>query len=279
MPDSREDGARPVRQLSQKPLTKQTLADKVAARIEESILSGALSAGEALPPEPEIARQFEVSRAVVRDATRMLAARGLVVAQHGRGVFVTYSPVEAFGDALLLALRRMDASNWDVAQFEQLLYPEVVALAAEHATEADIARIRAAAAGYLEEHGRIADDESFEGEWNRYEAFRRSWGDFLQTVFDATHNQLLSLLARPLVRLRTVRSYRNLPDTHAVLEGRLLASIVDLIAAGDPERARRESRAQIALPPEAIAALRDTPVGEVTHITLSSGSDPSEESS
>ena len=109
---------------------KQTLAEQVAAQIKDAILEGTWGPGEALPTEPQLAEAYDVSRAVVRDATRMLAARGLVEAQHGRGVFVTESQAAAFGDALLLALRRDGATVWDVEQFEQMILPEVCALAA-----------------------------------------------------------------------------------------------------------------------------------------------------
>jgi len=101
-----------------------------------------------LPTEPELAAQFGVSRAVVRDGTRMLAAQGLVEAQHGRGVFVTASPVAAFGDALLLALRREGASAWDVERFEQMVMPEVQAEAARQATVEDVAEIQRLAEAY-----------------------------------------------------------------------------------------------------------------------------------
>lgn len=45
---------------------------------------------------------------MVRDATRILMAQGLVEVKHGLGVFVTPPQNEAFGEALLLALRRAD---------------------------------------------------------------------------------------------------------------------------------------------------------------------------
>jgi len=76
----------------------------------------------------ELAEQFGVSRAVMRDATRILMAQGLVEVKHGLGVFVTPSQNEAFGEALLLALRRAGATVWDVEQFEQVILPEVVLL-------------------------------------------------------------------------------------------------------------------------------------------------------
>ena len=120
------------------PLPRRTLAEQMADGLTEAILAGQWAAGAALPTEPELAAQFGVSRAVVRDATRMLVARGLVDARHGRGVFVTASGAAPFGDALLLALRRAGATVWDVERFEQMVLPVVAAEAARHASRAGV---------------------------------------------------------------------------------------------------------------------------------------------
>ena len=77
----------------------------MAQSLQDDILQGIYKAKEALPTEPQLAEQFGVSRAVVRDAARLLMARGLVKVQHGRGMFVTQPKNNAFGDALLLALQ------------------------------------------------------------------------------------------------------------------------------------------------------------------------------
>ena len=100
--------------LFSKPVKKQTLPEQMVETIKELILSGELEAGDTLPTEPELCEQFGVSRAVVRDATRILMALGLVEVKHGSGVYVTESQSAAFGEALLIALRRSGASAWDV---------------------------------------------------------------------------------------------------------------------------------------------------------------------
>jgi len=131
-------------------LKKQTLAEQMAEEIQEQILAGGLESGVALPTEPDLAEQFGVSRAVVRDATRILMARGLVEVQHGRGVFVTQPDNESFGGALLLALRRVGASAWDVEQFEGILFPEIIALAAANVTTEDIDYLNQSAKNYID---------------------------------------------------------------------------------------------------------------------------------
>ncbi|MBN1890390.1 MAG: FadR family transcriptional regulator [Thermoflexales bacterium] len=253
---------------------KQTLAEQMAEAIQESILSGQMEPGAALPTEPELAGQFGVSRAVVRDATRILMAQGLVEVQHGRGVFVTRSQNEAFGEALLLALRRVGATAWDVEQFEQMLYPQVAALAAANAADQEIDHLQRLAHDY-----QVAFAE-YQARWWQKEAppsererLRAAYHVVIQAVFDATHNQLLRQLAMPLLKLRNVRSW--LEDEgltlQAFVEGEkdYLDTIVDAIAARDPDQARASVASLMRLPPEAIQAMKETPIGEVPAIPLS----------
>lgn len=251
-----------------KPVEKQTLAEQAAAHIEASIVSGTFQGGDALPTEPELARQFGVSRAVVRDATRMLAARGLVEVRHGKGVFVTHTQTTAFGEALLLALRRMDASNWDVAHFEQLLYPEIAALAAASATEEDLAAMQSAADSYLALHARSADSGLPAIESAAFRALRQSWSDFVQAMFDATHNRVISLLAQPLIGLHGPRDWQGLPGSITEEETAVVATIIEAVRSRDPDHAREEMRSLLTLPAEAVAALKGTAVGETTTIVV-----------
>ena len=63
-------------------------ADEVVEQIEVLILEGILRVGDKLPGERELARQFEVSRPILRDALKTLEGRGLLVTRHGGGTYV-----------------------------------------------------------------------------------------------------------------------------------------------------------------------------------------------
>jgi len=254
---------------------KQTLAEQVATAISEAILAGEWQAGDSLPTEPELSADFGVSRAVIRDATRMLAARGLVEAQHGRGVFVTESQAAAFGDALLLALRRSGATVWDVEHFEQMVFPEVCALAAAEASETELAQIKDLTAQYIELFTRTT--ESY---WrnNRsalpleVDANRAAFVAIIQAIFDATHNAVWKLLARPVLQLRSTRDWETENITSEELiasETRFLETLIAAISSGDPKLARKTTAELMQLPTEAIVAMRETPVGEIPHIRVS----------
>jgi len=248
-------------------IKKQTLAEQVAEAIKEAILAGEWEPGAALPTEPELAEAFGVSRAVVRDATRMLAARGLVEAQHGRGVFVTESQVEAFGEALLLALRRAGATAWDVEQFEQIVYPELFALAAAEITDEELVHVEALKRSYLADRERLVT-----AHWGQSRlppeanaVLMADYRAFVEAIFAATHNKLLQLLARPLVSLRSSRYWEQPEQTLAealAQEAAYLDLMLAALVGRDPEAARAQLRDLLALPPEAITAMRQTPIGE-----------------
>jgi GntR family transcriptional repressor for pyruvate dehydrogenase complex len=249
-----------------RPVRKQTLAEQMAETIREAILSGELAAGADLPTEPQLCEQFGVSRAVVRDATRILMAQGLVTVAQGRGMAVTQSQTEAFGDALLMALRRAEATVWDVEQFEQLLFPEVVALAATSATDAEITEVRALAEDYL------ALFSAFQVRWSdqtppatAQEELRRAFQRAIRAIFDATHNRLLQQLAPPLLHLHSLRYWEDTAHTSDIvaLESAYLHTLVDVLAGRDADAARRTVRGLMQLPEYAAAAMRTTPIGEI----------------
>ncbi len=259
----------PHKPLSSKPIKKQTLAGRMAETIQQAILSGELESGAALPTEPELAEQFGVSRAVVRDATRILMAQGLVEVKHGRGVFVTPPQNEAFGEALLLALRRAGASVWDVEQFEQIVFPEVVALAAATAGDEEIGELRCLTAACLEVFARLTlkwGNETAVPE-AELEPLRAAYRSLIQAIFAATHNHVFQQLAEPLARLRNLRSWRGdgdfAPEAAIKTETEFLNQFVEVIAARDPARARATVARLMRLPEGAVEVMRRTPVGAI----------------
>jgi GntR family transcriptional regulator len=65
---------------------------QIAGMLREAIESNRLASGERLPSEAELIEHFGVARMTVRQAVQELRGEGLVVSEHGRGVFVRPSP-------------------------------------------------------------------------------------------------------------------------------------------------------------------------------------------
>jgi GntR family transcriptional regulator, transcriptional repressor for pyruvate dehydrogenase complex len=148
-----------------------TLSDKVAASITEAIVSGHLKPHERLQSERELGERFGVSRTVIREAIRSLAAHGLVESVSGRGVSVAQVGPETVSRSMTLFLRGNSSIDYaKVHEVRMALEVEMSGTAAERAGDEDIARLHdllqqmreagsdpgRAAALDLEFHGAIA---------------------------------------------------------------------------------------------------------------------------
>lgn len=134
-----------VRVIGQKVMRPR---EQVEERIRLTILSGELKGGELLPPEAELARQFNVSRTTVREALRSLTTQGLIYKVPGArgGNFVQAVDHHSLGSVVidsvhtLLTLGSIEFT--EVAEVRQYLEVPAVRLAAEHRSEEDLARLR-----------------------------------------------------------------------------------------------------------------------------------------
>lgn len=260
-------------------LQKRTLAQQVADSIKGSVLTGELNAGEALPTEPELAEQFGVSRAVIRDAVRLLSALGLVDVRHGRGMYITEPGTDALAEALFIALRRRGASVWDVEELQQQLVPSVVAFAAERATDEEIEELAAAAEDCLAVFGRALEEAQQAGREPgdaEMAQIAEAYGRFFELLYAASHNRVLALLARPLHRLQSLKSWESGEEneestSESVARERAVFDIIlDALRTRDAEKASAAARRSIDIYPEgAREAMQRTPIGD--HATLPEG--------
>src|SRR5574337_1667664 len=76
---------------------------QVEETIKAAILSGELESGEMLPPEAELARQFNVSRTTLREALRVLTSQHLITKIPGArgGNFVRSVDYHALGTVMI----------------------------------------------------------------------------------------------------------------------------------------------------------------------------------
>ena len=72
----------------EKELKVKRVYENIAEEIRRWILDGKLKAGDRLPSEEELIRQFGISRASLREAFRLLESMGLVKTILGKGRFV-----------------------------------------------------------------------------------------------------------------------------------------------------------------------------------------------
>jgi len=127
----------------------------VLEELKHRIRRGEWLPGERLPSISRLAKSLEVSTASVREALRSLQSMGLVKIEHGRGVFVAEkrAPTD-------LASRFQDVSMGlivGLAETRRILEPELAALAAERASDEELAEIEDLARQMEEEARRGLD--------------------------------------------------------------------------------------------------------------------------
>ncbi len=94
---------------------KHGVAEKIAADLRDAIERGEYQAGDQLPGENALIRDYGAARLTVRSALAMLQAEGLTTARRGVGVFVrTFDPIVRNGISRVAARKwKAGRSIWD----------------------------------------------------------------------------------------------------------------------------------------------------------------------
>ena len=120
--------------------------DQIAAVLATEILKGVHKPGGNMPPEATLIERFQISRTVMREVMKTLAAKGFVVSKTRIGTRVLDPVNWNFFDADVLAWRvRMgldDAFLQSLTEIRRAVEPAAAALAARRRTATDITRLR-----------------------------------------------------------------------------------------------------------------------------------------
>lgn len=124
--------ARPVRSF-----------EEVAEQIQLAITNGQINSGDRLPNERDLASIFQVSRATLREAIRLLEGAGIVQVSRGinGGTFVTEPKSIYVAKALNTLIRFRGASVEDLAEFRSSFEGEAAFWAAKRRTEDEISEM------------------------------------------------------------------------------------------------------------------------------------------
>jgi GntR family transcriptional repressor for pyruvate dehydrogenase complex len=209
-------------------LRAKKLHELLAEKLEELILNGTYPPGESLPSAQALAAKYGVSQTVVRDAIRGLAAKGLVQARHGVGVFVTENANRGLMDSARLALLRGEATPREIWEVRRIFEVEIAALAAARRTEEDLENLRKIVADYKA----AAGTEPWEKTFSFHVRFHLA-------LIKAVHNRAFTILMEPITELLIVSAQREDPGESAMRTFQQHEHIFSLIEAGDVEGARQ----------------------------------------
>ncbi len=173
----------------------ETLPTKIAQNMLQRIVSDEFPPGSLLPSERELQDNYQVSRAVVREAIKLLASRKLITISRGQGAVVTSDFTEPVLDALLLAFHRSQIHAEDIYSVRKFLEPQAAALAAQHATIQQIRRLSDLASKFetISFDIEAADNDTSFVQWGKFDV------EFHTLLAEASQNTVLSILISVLV--------------------------------------------------------------------------------
>ncbi len=207
--------------------------DQIAAILGTELLQGLYPPGSPMPAEAELGARFHVSRTVLREVMKTLAAKGFVVPKTRVGTRVRDAVFWNYFDADVLAWRLRlgldDEFLRTLTEVRRALEPAAAGLAARRRLPQDIARLREC----VRQIGRTDHSR---------QSFAAADLDFHVAIGSASGNPLIrsiaSVIETALVASFTYSSPADNPTDHAAsVAGH--SAVVDAIEAADESGAAR----------------------------------------
>ncbi|MGN6031538.1 MAG: FadR/GntR family transcriptional regulator [Thermomicrobiales bacterium] len=115
--------------------------EQIVKQIHDAIRSGSLARGARLPTERELSDTFGVSRSVVREAVKVLAAQGIVESRQGSGTYVVDSPAPFVSRTIMLDVPMEESAIEQLIEFREVLDTLAAHRAALHRSDDQLAEI------------------------------------------------------------------------------------------------------------------------------------------
>ncbi|MGH2603813.1 MAG: FadR/GntR family transcriptional regulator, partial [Dehalococcoidia bacterium] len=211
-----------------------SLTERIVAQVERLLSAEQLSPGDRLPSEREMAQMLGVSRPSLREAVRILQARGRLIVKHGQGVFVAQQRSE---QELRAALFQAEISINELFAMREVLEVPAAGWAADRSTPEQRAALRET----LDELNAAFDEEPADFprlaglDANFHLRIARAAGNrFLQQTSHVLNDMLLSGMETTL--LIPGRREKSRQEHERILEA---------LIKGDAAAARRAAQAHI----------------------------------
>ncbi|MFD1714226.1 FadR/GntR family transcriptional regulator [Amnibacterium flavum] len=181
--------------------------------------------------EPELG----VSKTVIREALKVLGAKGLVDSRPKRGTFVRGRDAWSLLDTDIMMWRREaqrddDRLLADLSELRDAIEPAAARLAATRRTDADIERLESAF-------------EAFAAAGQNVEMLGAADLEFHLTLLQATHNELYAQLDVVITHALEARNrIQHHPDAEWMDPVPDHQAVLDAVRAGDPAAAERAIR-------------------------------------
>lgn len=217
---------------------KDRILDTLLGYFKEALIQGKLKPGDRLLSERDLAAQFQISRASLREALRALEMLGMLSVEPGKGTFVLPPRPETITGVLGLIVSLRPTMSESILEVRIIIECEAARLASLRASPEELAYIKSTLTrmhnpSSKEELGAAAAHADFE---------------FHKGIIKATHNGFLAFLYDALEILlirshteRWVDSLRYVPNAAEVVS-QAHEGIYEAVKKGDPDISERLMR-------------------------------------
>lgn len=168
-------------------IQRKTLAQEVADRLAEGIISNEFAVGDKLPTEPELMKIYGVGRSSIREAIKILSIKGVLDVQQGVGTFVISNIIHESLES------QMDkAQIEEVQEVRSLLDSKIASKAALYRNEEQLQKIK----WYLDQRNILAEEkkamECYQADINFHVAIAEACGNsLLREIYKIASSHIL----------------------------------------------------------------------------------------
>jgi GntR family transcriptional regulator, transcriptional repressor for pyruvate dehydrogenase complex len=211
----------------------EKVSELIARQIVDDIVRRQLQPGDTLEPEAAMLSRYEVSRASLREALRILEVHGLISIKPGPGGGPVVSAVDSvdFGTTSTLYFKAAGATFRELVEARLVIEPAMAGLAARRGDSAQLQALQA----------RLDEDDALD--LSDDDVYRTSTREFHTLVSNASENRVMSLFAGGLKAVYLDRLRQIVfPEQDRQRVVRAHSAITRAILKGDAARAERLMR-------------------------------------
>ncbi len=160
-------------------IKRTSLQTEIIRYIQDYIEENHLTAGDRLPSQEQLIRMMGVSRTSLREAMKILEARGILKAQNGKGVYISKEKDSAM--LTLLDFAREKERLLDTLEVRKILEKEILLMVIHRATPQELKELGEITAVLMEKF-RKGQQQTAEDKQFHY------------TIYRLAHNQVMSQL-------------------------------------------------------------------------------------
>jgi|WetSurMetagenome_2_1015567.scaffolds.fasta_scaffold03243_4 DNA-binding FadR family transcriptional regulator len=188
-----------------KPINKKSVRGQVFWQLRDQILRRTWPPGSKLPSENELSQTMGVSRVSIREGIQQLVSLGIAETRHGKGTFVRGLDGQVQFNALIPQLVLEDIDILHVLEYRRIVEKGAAALAAERATDQDLAEMEAVYEQMVQVRDNVAE-------------FARADLEFHLVLAKATYNPVIIKVNNVLRSILEV-SMENIVSTLGMEDG------------------------------------------------------------